>query len=84
LMHIRRDIDDEDPLMVLSTADGSIELGDVEGTIEFDGGIPADLDFDIDSDGEIFFHDILVTYPGGEVEREWQGTITAQKTVTRP
>lgn len=84
VMHVRRDIDDDAPLISMSTSDGDIELGGADGTIEFDAGLPSDLDFDIDSDGEYFVHDILVTYPDGTTEREWQGSITAQKTVTRP
>ena len=86
LMHVRRYVEDDTPLFTLSTDDGSIVLGGVAGTIAL--AIPfTDTDLDIDWDGEVWFHDLLLTNTTPDpdvVERSFQGAIIAMPGVTRP
>jgi hypothetical protein len=86
LMHVRRDPDDADPLFTLSTADSTIVLGGVLGTVVL--AIPfSDTDVTVDTDGETWFYDLLLTDTAPTpdvVEKPITGTITAFRGITRP
>lgn len=87
-MHIRRDRDDADFVFELTTANGGIALGE-DGSIGLD--IPATLTYPdltppIDRDGELWFHDLLITTPGSPdiVDRLYQGRVMVFPGVTTP
>lgn len=89
LMHIRRRREDADPLFELSTENGSITLGD-DGTIAISIAASAtspELVPAIDPDGEVWFHDLLLTDPSTTpetVERTLQGVVIVSPGVTTP
>lgn len=85
-MQIRRDRDAATALFTLTTENGGITLDD-QGGIEL--AIPADATYPvlnppIDRDGEIWYHDILITAPDGTRDRLYQGVIIVQPGVTVP
>jgi hypothetical protein len=84
LMHFRRDREDQEPLFALSSGAGGITLGGTAGTIALnisaaDTGTPQ-----WDSDGEVLYHDILLTAPSGFVARTYQGVVIVLPGITRP
>lgn len=86
-MQIRRDRDAALPIYTL-TSDllGGISLGS-QG--EIDITIPAGqtaptLVPAIDPDGEVWYHDLLLTAPDSTVERLYQGIVSVFPGVTRP
>lgn len=87
-MQIKRDRYDVFPIYTLTSAPGEgISLG---ATGEIDITIPAGqtapvLVPAIDQDGEVWYHDLLLTDPAGDlVERLYQGTVSVFPGVTRP
>jgi hypothetical protein len=87
-MHIRRDRDDANAVFELTTENGGITLGS-EGQITIT--VPAsdtspDLSPPIDRDGEMWFHDLLITTPGTPdvVDRLYQGRVMVFPGVTTP
>ena len=89
LMHIRRDRDDVFHIFELSTADGSITLA-ADGAITLN--IPATQTYPvlspaIDRDGEMWFHDLLITDPTTTpptVDRLYQGSVIVFPGITKP
>lgn len=87
-MHIRRDRDDANAVFELTTENGGITLGS-QGQITIT--VPAsdtspDLSPPIDRDGEMWFHDLLITTPGTPdvVDRLYQGRVMVFPGVTTP
>lgn len=86
-MQIKRDRADLAPIYTLtSEPNGGIVLG---AAGEIDITIPAGqtapvLVPAIDLDGEVWFHDLLLTSPDGKVERLYQGVVSVFPGVTRP
>lgn len=85
-MQIRRERDAPTALFTLTIENGGITLDD-QGGIEL--AIPADdtypvLNPPIDRDGEVWYHDILITAPDGTRDRLYQGVIIVQPGVTVP
>lgn len=85
-MQVRRDRDAPAALFDLTTENGGIVLDD-EGGITL--SIPADATYPalnppIDRDGEVWYHDILITAPDGTRDRLYQGVIIVQPGVTVP
>ncbi len=86
-MQFRRDRADAVPIYTLTTEPSG---GIVRGTAgEIDITIPAELTAPtlvpaIDPDGEVWFHDLLLTSPDGTVERLYQGMVSVLPGVTRP
>ena len=85
-MQIRRERDALTALFDLTTENGGI-THDADGGIEL--AIPADdtypvLTPPIDRDGEVWYHDILITAPDGTRDRLYQGVIIVQPGVTVP
>lgn len=86
-MQIKRDRYNAAPIFTLTSAlGGGISLG---ATGEIDITIPAGqtapmLVPAIDPDGEVWYHDLLLTDPTGEVERLYQGTVSVFPGVTQP
>lgn len=86
-MQFRRDRTDALPIYTLTTEpSGGIVLGTAG---EIDITIPAELTAPvlvpaIDPDGEVWFHDLLLTSPDGTVERLYQGMVSVLPGVTRP
>jgi hypothetical protein len=85
-MQIRREIDDASPVFdLLSTGtDPAIVLGGTLGTIKFTIAPSLMADVMVDWLGEMWVHDILVTWPDDTVDRFFQGRIIAAPGVTRP
>lgn len=81
---VRRDITDPDPMLDLSTTDGTIVFGGVNGTIAFAVDNSDTGALDVDYDGETWVYDMLITFSGGTVERTLQGAISVVPGVTRP
>lgn len=86
-MQIRRERDAPTALFDLTTENGGIALGadgGIELSIGADETYPA-LTPPIDRDGEIWYHDILLTNPAtGVRDRLYQGVIIVQPGVTQP
>jgi hypothetical protein len=86
LMHVRREKDDETPVLTLSTAASTITLG--SSTSNIVGTLPAtSTDIEVDPDHEIWYYDILLTNTSPNpdvVERKIQGCVYAYYGVTRP
>lgn len=86
-MQIRRDRDAALPIYTLTSDPlGGISLGS-QG--EIDITIPAGqtaptLVPAIDPDGEVWYHDLLLTAPDSTVERLYQGIVSVFPGVTRP
>lgn len=86
LMHIRREIEDEEPLFTLDSESmpAGIVLGGVDGTIELRLTNEQTATPSVQWDGEMWVHDLLLSAPSGDVERTYQGFITVTPAVTRP
>lgn len=86
LMHIRRDIEDAEPLFTLDSESmpAGIILGGTDGTIELRLTSEQTATPTVQWDGEMWVHDLLLTSPSGDVERTYQGFITVTPAVTRP
>lgn len=87
-MQIRRDRDDTEALFELTTENGGIALG-VDGSITLTiaaGDTYPSLTPAIDRDGEMWWHDLLLSTPGTPVtvERLYQGNIFVFPGVTKP
>lgn len=87
-MQIRRDRDDAAHLYELTTENGGITLaptGEITLSIAFDATYPV-LSPPIDRDGEVWWHDLLLSTPGtpAVVERLYQGNIFVFPGVTKP
>jgi hypothetical protein len=87
LMHIRRDPDDPAPVFELSTTNGGIVL-DAQGGISLNIAATATspaLTPPVDSHGEVWYHDLLLTDPDTSViDRLYQGVVIVLPGVTRP
>lgn len=85
VMHVRRNIDDDDTVFTLSTDDGSIVLGGAAGTIVLNLTPLQTSTPTLDWEGESWLHDLLLTVTAtGVTEKTYQGAIFATPTVTRP
>lgn len=82
-LQARRDIADTDPVFDLSTADGSITLGGVNGTITLAISATDTGNMVVDWDGEVWYHDLKLTFPDNTVQRTYQGAIIVSPAVTR-
>ena len=85
-MQIRAKIEATTPLLTLTTENGGIALdanGGIELSIDADDTYP-DLTPPIDRDGEIWYHDLLITAPDGTRDRLYQGVIIVQPGITVP
>lgn len=82
-LQARRDISDVDPVFDLSTTDGSITLGGVNGTITLSISATDTGAFAVDWDGEVWYHDLKLTFPDDTVQRTYQGAIIVSQAVTR-
>ena len=85
-MQIRRERDAPYALFTLTTENGGIALGadgGIELSIDADDTYP-DLTPPIDRDGEIWYHDLLITAPDGTRDRLYQGVIIVQPGITVP
>ena len=86
LMHIRREIEDADPVFTLSsetTPDPGIELGGATGSITLYLSPAQTAAPVVQSDGEMWVHDLLLEAPSGQIDRTYQGTIIVVPAVTR-
>ena len=85
-MHIRREIEDPTPLFDLNSVGDSptLVLGGTAGTIKFTIPPSSMTDVVIDWLGEVWVHDILVTWPDDSVDKFFQGRVIAAPGVTRP
>jgi len=84
LLHARRDISDPDPVMSFSTANSTIVLGGINGTITLVQLPSVTGALVIDWEGEMWVHDLLLTAPDSSAQRTYQGAIYAYPAVTRP
>lgn len=87
-MHIRRDRDDAAHLYELTTENGGITLastGEITLSIAAGATYPV-LSPPIDRDGEVWWHDLLLSTPGtpAVVERLYQGNIFVFPGITKP
>ena len=85
-MQIREELESSVVLREFTTENGGIVLG-------ANGGIELSIDVDdtyfvlvppIDRDGEIWYHDLLITAPDGTRDRLYQGVIIVQPGITVP
>lgn len=86
-MQVRRERDDPETVLDLSTDDGEIVLGGVEGTITFTLSAAQTALLQLrDPDGDVWVHDILLSNPATTpptVDRIYQGRIVVHPGVTR-
>lgn len=82
-LQARRDISDEPPVFTLDSATGGIVLGGAAGTITLSLSAAQTAALAIDWDGEMWVHDVLLTFPDTTVQRTYQGAIFAYPAVTR-
>lgn len=87
-LQMKRDRYDKAPIYTLTTENGGISLG-AAGEIQIT--IPAGLTAPvlvpaIDPDGEVWYHDLLLSSPAPDptVERLYQGTVSVFPGVTSP
>lgn len=78
-MQIRSEVEATNVLVSLTTENGGIALGGVDGTIDLliDAATTATYTW------ESGVYDIEFIYPSGEVQRKIQGTVTVSPEVTR-
>jgi hypothetical protein len=67
----------------LNTTNGGIVLGGTAGTVTLVINAATTAGMTIDWDGEIWVHDLLLTFVSGDVQRTYQGVIIASPAVTR-
>lgn len=85
LMHIRRNLEDTTPVYVLSTTDGTIVLGGVDGTITLSLSALETAEPLVEWEGESWVHDLILTITAtGYAERTYQGAIFVMPGSTRP
>lgn len=82
-LQARRDIADPDPVFSLDSTSGGIVLGGAAGTVTLAKPSSATAALSIDLEGEMWVHDILLTFPDASVQRTYQGAIFAYPAVTR-
>jgi hypothetical protein len=82
-LQARRDIADTDPVFALDSTTGGIVLGGAAGTITLNLSAAATKALAIDWDGEMWLHDLLLSFPDATVQRTYQGAIYAYPAVTR-
>lgn len=84
-LQARRDISDTLTTLDLNSATGGIVLGGIAGTVQLvvNGATTAALP-NIDWDGEVWCHDLLLTFQDGTKQRTYQGAIIVSPAVTRP
>lgn len=80
LMHVRAEIADLTPLIVLSTENGGIVLGGVLGTVTL--RITADATAALNWTTGVY--DLEVIYPDTRVRRLLAGAVSVSREVTRP
>lgn len=78
-MQVRQDIDDEDPLLELTTENGGIVLGDAAGTIQL--VLTATQTAGLDFDSAVY--DLELVSGAGRVRRLMRGVVTLSREVTR-
>lgn len=86
LMHIRREVEDEVPLFELSSESSptpEIELGGATGAITLKLSPEQTAEPSVQSEGEMWFHDLLLESPSGQVDRTYQGTVVVVPAITR-
>lgn len=78
-MHVRANIDSPDPLLTLSTADGRITLGGVEGHVDIDltNADTAAINW------VSAVYDLEIVFPSGRVRRLMKGPVVVDREVTR-
>lgn len=79
-MQVREEIDSEDALVSLTTANGGIALGGAAGTIDL--YISDEDTADMTWEGGVW--DLEIEHPSGEVTRLAEGSISVSPEVTRP
>lgn len=86
-MHVRRERDDATPLYTFTTADGTIVLGGVAGTVDLRLNADETSNDDlIDPDGEMWVYDLLLVNDNvtpAVVDRTLQGVVFAHPGVTQ-
>ena len=81
-MHIREDVESPDPLLVLSTENGRIHLGETEGTVAL--YLPPTVTSTITWSSAVYdLEVVLPASPEPDVRRLVHGTITVTSEVTR-
>lgn len=78
-MHVRATVDSPDTLLTLSTADGRLTLGGVDGHVDMDlsNAVTAAIDW------LAAVYDLEIVFPGGQVRRLLKGPVVVDREVTR-
>lgn len=82
-LQARRDISDAAAVFSLDSTGGGIVLGGTAGTVTLVVPPSTTAALSIEWEGEMWVHDLLLSFPDATVQRTYQGAIYAYPAVTR-